>query len=75
MAVGFVKFLGGALCCIVPIPAVQAVGGAIAAAGVIDMIEAAKDESDQKERAQQAIPHNRVPADYEREQLDKTKPH
>jgi hypothetical protein len=49
MAVGFVKFLGGALCCIVPIPAVQVVGATIAGAGVIEMIDAAKEEGDKNE--------------------------
>lgn len=74
MTVGFVKFLGGALCCIVPFPPIQAVGTALATSGIIDMVDAAKEQGDQNEREQQANPQNRIPAEYEKERLDKTQP-
>lgn len=49
-AVGFVKFLGGALLCIVPIPAVQAVGITLAGEGIAEMIMDAKEQGDENER-------------------------
>lgn len=58
VAVGFIKFLAGALCCIVPIPAVQVVGATLAGAGLVDMVDGAKEDADKRE--------NQDPMDLER---------
>lgn len=61
--------------CVIPCPPVQAVGTALVASGIIDMIDAAKEQGDQNEREEQANPQNKIPAEYERERLDQTQPH
>lgn len=42
-AMGFLKFMGGALLCLVPIPIVQGAGASLAVIGVNDMVNAARD--------------------------------
>lgn len=44
-AIGFLKFMGGALLCLIPIPIVQGAGASLAVLGVNDMMNAAREES------------------------------
>lgn len=38
-ALGFLKFMGGALMCIIPVPLVQGAGATLAAVGISDMVD------------------------------------
>jgi hypothetical protein len=49
---GFMKCLGGALLCIIPIPAVQTVGVGLIVNGVTDLMDGAKEQGDENERLQ-----------------------
>jgi hypothetical protein len=49
MAFGFLKFMSGCLCCIVPFPAVEAIGVVLAGNGINDMIDAAREEGEKRE--------------------------
>lgn len=42
-ALGFLKFMGGALLCIIPVPIVQGAGAGLAAMGISDMVDGCKD--------------------------------
>lgn len=53
MICGFLKFLAGSLCCIVPVPAIQGAGAALAVQGVSEMVDAAREEGDQKQREEE----------------------
>lgn len=46
MICGFLKFIAGGLCCIIPIPIVQGAGAALAVNGINDMINAVREEED-----------------------------
>jgi hypothetical protein len=58
MAVGFLKFVGGSLLCLIPVPVIQGAGASLAVIGVNDMLNASRDESNQKE-AEERIESNR----------------
>lgn len=49
MVFGFIKFIAGGMCCIIPHPATLAIGTTIAASGICDMIDAAKNQGDVNE--------------------------
>lgn len=53
MTFGFLKFIAGSICCIIPIPAIQGVGIFLAGSGINDMIEEAQKEGDQKEKEEE----------------------
>lgn len=48
-AIGFLKFMGGALLCLIPVPIVQGAGASLAVLGVNDMMNAAREESKPEE--------------------------
>lgn len=50
MICGFIKLLAGGLIAAIPFPVTQATGAGIAASGINDMIDAAREESDKKEQ-------------------------
>lgn len=49
---GFLKCLAGGLICVIPIPAVQAVGVGLVLNGVNDIIDGAREQGDENERLQ-----------------------
>jgi hypothetical protein len=52
MTFGLIKCLGGGLLCIIPFPAVQAVGAGLVLNGINDCIDDARDQGDVNERMQ-----------------------
>jgi hypothetical protein len=58
MAVGFLKFVGGSLLCLIPVPVIQGAGASLAVIGVNDMLNASRDQSAEKE-AEERIESNR----------------
>lgn len=44
-ALGFLKFMGGSLMCIIPVPLVQGAGAALAVVGISDMVDGCRCES------------------------------
>jgi hypothetical protein len=56
-AVGFLKFLGGSLLCLVPVPIIQGAGASLAVIGINDMMNAARDEK-QERKAEERLEEN-----------------
>lgn len=61
-ALGFLKFMGGTLMCIIPFPLVQGAGAALAVVGISDMVDGCKDhksgsgDAEEKMHALRPIP-------------------
>ena len=64
-AMGFLKFVGGALLCIVPIAPIQAAGATLAVVGISEMIDEARTQSDNRDIQERLDANRRVDRDME----------